>query len=339
MEDLQKDFISKGKILKYLSQEQIFSMVFGFMPVVDEYVLSPFREDNTPGCWFSYDGNEVLKFTDYGNSETIGGIAMKNIDCFNAVQIHYKLPNFYKTLEFLKHRIINENLQIQVAQKKPGNPKKKVKISIQGRNFSLKDKRFWEPYGISKQNLIQDKVVPVKILRLFNTKNGDSVQRLEKLCYGYTGFQEQRKKLYFPYEKGNKKFITNCQQDDIGEILSLPVTGETLILSKSYKDCRVLRNFGYNSIWLQNEGMFPSNSILITLGKRFKHLAVFFDNDPPGIKAGEILTKKINILHRFKAYQVHLPTELYEKRGITDPADMLKIKGEKHLFNFLKENI
>ncbi len=339
MEELQKDFISKDKILKYLSQEQIFKMVFGFMPVVDEYVISPFREDNEAGCWFSYDGNGVLKFTDFANSDVITGINMMNIDCFNAIQVYYKLPNFYKTLEFLKDRIINEKLQKEVAILRPESKKERVKISIKSRSFTLKDKRFWQSYGISKQNLIRDKVLPVKVMRLLNTKNGDIIQRLDKTCYAYTNFPEHRKKLYFPFEKGYKRFITNCTQDDVGEILSLPMVADTLVISKSYKDCRVLKNMGYHSVWIQNEGMIPSNEILIALGKRFKHIAVFFDNDKAGIEAGKKLTKKINILHRFKAFHVYLPEELNKERGISDPSDMYKKKGPKHLANFLKNNI
>ena len=84
---------------------------------------------------------------------------------------------------------------------------------------------------------------------------------------------------------------------------------------------------GYNSVWIQNEGMIPSNEILIALGKRFKNIAVFFDNDEAGMIAGKKLTNKINVLHRFKAYHVHLPEELNEERGISDPSDMYKKKG------------
>ena len=46
-------------------------------------------------------------------------------------------------------------------------------------------------------------------------------------------------------------------------------------ITKSYKDCRVLRNLGLNSIWLQNEVAIPSRNIFEDLCKRFKRCDYF----------------------------------------------------------------
>jgi len=102
MENLERGFINKDKVLEYVSESQIFELVFGYEPIVHQYVLSPFRSDITPGCWFEYSSRGELKFIDFANNNTINGIRMSNIDCFSAVQVYYELGNFYKTLEFIK---------------------------------------------------------------------------------------------------------------------------------------------------------------------------------------------------------------------------------------------
>ena len=46
-----KKFLDKDKILEIVSEEDIFEMIFGFKPKEFDYVTSPFRQDNKPGCW------------------------------------------------------------------------------------------------------------------------------------------------------------------------------------------------------------------------------------------------------------------------------------------------
>ena len=50
---IKRGFIDKKIILEFVSQEEIFSLVFGFLPEDFQYVTSPFRpSDRSPGCWF-----------------------------------------------------------------------------------------------------------------------------------------------------------------------------------------------------------------------------------------------------------------------------------------------
>ena len=44
-EDEKRGFIDKDDILKYVSEEDIFELVFGFKPKEFDYVTSPFRND------------------------------------------------------------------------------------------------------------------------------------------------------------------------------------------------------------------------------------------------------------------------------------------------------
>lgn len=336
-------FIDKDKILEYVSEADIFQLVFGFEPVEYEYITSPFRDDSNPGCWFHVDPNtEKLRFTDFADNRTIKGVKMKNIDCFDAVMIYYNLSSFYKTLDFIKAKLIEgKDIKHDIKHVLPRNQrekkvKNKVKILTSTRNFIIKDKIFWEDrYGVSKDNLIEDMVFPVSKFKLIGTKSGDYLFRETNISYAYTKFKSGNKKLYRPYEKGPKKFITNCTADDVGGMENQIKAGKLLIITKSYKDYRVLKNLGLNVRWLQNEGMFPKEQEFWKLLESFNKIVVFFDNDEPGIKAADTLVDLINFTEINKASKVHLPPDLLAK-GISDPSDLYHKMGRQELINFLK---
>ncbi len=333
-EDSQQiGFIDKHKILQYVTEGEIFELVFGFRPIEFDYVLSPFRKDKKPGCWFERDLEDKLVFRDFNYGD-------RPLDCFDVVKIHYKLANFYSVLLFIKENLIDgKNLDIK-------NPikvvqpiiKQPVEILIDTRNFVSRDAIYWTQYGISKQNLIDDKVFPIRKFMLKNSKNGDVKNRVYESCYAITNFPEGRKKLYFPYRKGGSRFITNCKKNDIGGINSIPSLGRQLIISKSYKDFRVLSNLGKYCIWIQNEGMLPDHDILIPIIKGFQEIIVWFDNDNAGITASikfkEHISSKINNTVR----SIYLPEELNLK-GVSDPSDMYCKMSKQHLINFINSNV
>jgi len=340
---IESGFISKDKILEYVSQEDIFQLVFGFKPVEFEYITSPFREDNSPGCWFEIDLNtNKLRFTDFADTRVINGVKMSNIDCFDAVMVYFGLPNFYKTLEFIKAKLIDgKDVKDDIIHKVYTRPslkkeKKRVKILMNTRDFLIVDRNFWEHrYLISKDNLIEDKVFPIRKFKLFNTKTGDHMFRVKDIAYAYTEFESGNKKIYRPKQKGSKRFITNCTADDVGGMLSPIKSGRLLVITKSYKDFRVLRNLGLNVRWLQNEGMFPKSNAFWNLVDSFDEVVVLFDNDAAGIKAAQDLVNLINYPSDNKARSVYLPEWCLAKK-ISDPSDLIHKKGRQELINFLK---
>ncbi len=317
----------KSHILKYVSERDIFGLVFSQIPNKKVYITSPFRIDRNPKCWFDVDNNNKLWFNDFGCDK-------KSRDCFDAVKEYYNLSNFYDVLAFIKERLIdNKNLNptvkknIQLTERKTP-----VKINIYTRGFNDKDKDYWQQYDISKQNLIKDKVFPLLKYKLLGTKKGNFLYKSRDISYAYTGFKDDRKKIYNPYS--NKKFITNCTKDDIGGIDNILFDGKQLVISKSYKDYRVLKNQGLNAIWFQNEGMYPSKEILLPIIERFKKVLIFFDNDQAGINASSKLKGLINSIYPDKADDYYLPIELL-KENIKDPSDLIFAKGVKILNQIL----
>ena len=342
MDNLERGYINKEKILQYVTEEEIFKLVFGYKPVEYVYVTSPFRLDNSPGCWFSTDpATGKLRFVDFGNGNVIDGISMHNIDCFDAVQVFFGLRDFYRTLEYIKEKLIDgKNIKHTIKEKRPIKEKKAVTIDIDAKRFDGRDRRYWSKYGITGNQLTSDKVFSVSRFSVKNTKYGDMLKRTYEPCYAYTGFDGKRKKIYRPLQtKGSKKFITNCTADDIGELWQLAVHGELLVISKSYKDCRVIRNQGFDSIWFQNEGMLPYRTKLMNICRRFRKVVVLFDNDQAGIGASIKVRDMINGEFPLRATNLYLPERLLTERKISDPSDLYKDMGEAHLIKFLDENL
>jgi len=327
----RRGFISKESILDLVTQEQIFELVFNFIPQEFDYVVSPLRHDRTPGCWFTYHINGVLYFIDFGHTRT-------HSDCFNIVQDFFKFPNFYLTLEYIHKTLIQGKTGLEpITQKKDTTKivKEKVKLLIEARQFNPADVKFWSQYGIRKKHLVEDRVFAVQKLFALNTKSGSHIIDCKDIAYSYNDFSEARKKVYFPMREGRKRFLTNCTKNDVGGINSLVSYGKELIIAKSYKDYRVLKNNGKNVVWFQNEGMIPSDSILTLLVRHFASVIVWFDNDQPGIIASEKVKNHINTLVPCKAKNLWLPERSLEV-GIKDPSDC--IAKDKVLFNqFLKD--
>lgn len=339
VEVAKRGFIDKNLILKYVSEEDIFEYVFGYLPKQYEYVTAPYREDSNPSCYLFTTTTGRLCFSDFGNTVYVRGNKLTVLDCFDIVQQTFKLPNLYKTLLHIKKNLIdNKNLPIREQSNKTLTKKVKTKAEIHffPRPFLIEDKYFWEDkYGISKQNLIEDKVFPVKQFKLLNTKLGDYFVNTKTITYCYTDFESENKKIYRPYEK--KKFYTTCIANDVGGIRFLPERGNTLIITKSYKDYRVLKNQGLTVIWFQNEGMYPSLEILLPICNKFSEVILFFDNDETGIIAANKIAQIINSFIPNKARIVHFHESLL-KLGIKDPADFIFKKGRQELIQFLIVN-
>lgn len=317
----ERGFISKDKVLSYVTEEKVFSLVFGFSPVELEYVTSPFRQDDTPSCYFERLGQNKLRFIDHSRKFYP--------DCFEAVQVYFGLSSFYSTLNYIYGHLIQGKGLAPLPPEKITHEKRDedtpVVIHPKTRWFTSHDASFWQPLEITRQQLMNDNVFAVSHVSMFNTKKGDISYDVRELCYLYAGFQSNRKKLYFP-ERKEAKFISTCMKNDVGCIDSLPPRGKRLIITKSYKDCRVIRNTGRYSVWFQSEGTIPDIDLLTSIVKRFDEVIILYDNDDAGIRGAMELAALINSIFPNKSRAIWLPEMLCEK-GITDSSDLVKATG------------
>ena len=338
-------FISKEEILMRVTQEEIFKMVLGYLPREHTYINSPFRQDAIPDCYFEwYKGTMWL--IDWAEPMP----KKRHRDCFNVIQDHFNV-SFYESLG-----VINKHFNLNLLSGHHGDSsevlkrkehiialKKKIK-TVHGMPFKARmfnnqgDRQFWSSFQITRSNLIEDEVFPIIWYKVFSkTLKNYVVIRPSTRSYLIGNFKE-RKKFYTPDKKGKGKWATNCNANDIWGYKDLPLKGKRLIISKSYKDWRVLKNQKVgNIIAFQNEGAYPSQDILNSLLNRFEEIIVFFDNDSAGIKFAKKLVDHINKIFPGKARSIHLRESL-QKENISDPSDLLKNKGKEPLTEFLLEN-
>ena len=326
-------YLTKDNILERISQEDIFKMVFKHTPKEHQYLKSPFREDNTPNCYFEW-YKDTLYFIDWAEATK-----RKHRDCFNVIQDAYGV-SFFKALEIIATNIAKDTTIQPPRIKREIIQEDKVKkdIPFKARAFNnAKDREFWSNYGITKANLIEDEVFPIIWYKVYSKRFKTYVViRPNTRSYLIGNFGE-RVKIYTPDIKGQGKWVTNCTQNDIGGNNSLVTSGPLLVITKAYKDYRVLKNQGIEVRWFQNEGQRPSDEYLLNLVEGFKKVVVFYDNDNTGIKASVEIAEYINTIYPNKATSLHLPVKL-SKENISDPSDLYKIKGKEELQKFLRKN-
>lgn len=316
-------------ILSLVTEEDIFKLV------VDEVVLdgvkkyqAPYRDDNKADCYFNIGRTGVLHFVDFADT-------LIRKDCFGFIGACYKL-DYDSTLRYID-QVMNLNictnsepiqvLPIQKTSTYKVNKKQKV-IEISPRKFDNRDRGFWWSYGISRSDLISDGVIPINCYRFDNRKDEKVTITTFDICYAYTEFANNKMKIYRPMGSSEQKWLTNCNQNDIGSIKHLDFSADYVVITKSYKDCRVLRNEGLNSIWFQNEGMLPSVEYLTDI-LLFNKIYIWFDNDPAGLAASNKVKEYLTELGHSNITQIIIPTNYRTDYGVKDPADLRKHDSEK----------
>lgn len=318
------------QLFQKISQEDIFSWIFKLPININEKYCAPYREDKTPRCWFEYrDG--LLMFMDFGDRignrhKTCLGVIMAiyNANLRSAIDIICKQFGLSKST--IDYKPVEKSLYQEIE-------KRRAIIKPEIQDYNKKDKIYWSQYIIKVEHLEEDKVYSVSRYFLDSSKGKRWITPYSH-CYDIDFIDAH--KIYQPYKPPNYRWITNCDEDHIGNIDNLPISGDLLIIQKSYKDHRTLRNLdsSYNVIWLQNEGCVPSIHILQNLTTRFKNIIIFFDNDMAGIVAGIKLSSIFNSIKPGCSKLEVLPTvdsknisDLVKKEGRNDTLKILnKIK-------------
>lgn len=331
------------EIFKRVSQEEIFGIFIEEEILLDKEKLycAPYRDDQNGDCYFeNYD--DTLWFVDFTMNpppmdciDFISKVINESyVDALKYINNHFSLglgDNFGAPKEEV-YEVEIKKVEIKKSLLREIKP-----IIILSRPFENRDRIFWEPYGITKDNLIEDKVLPIKLYR-FTSRKGDicTVTPFD-ITYAYTDFPDNKVKIYRPHGDKLSKWLTNCTQNDVGGLNELPESGDLLIITKSYKDYRVLKNKKLNCIWFQNEAVIPNSQILKDLTERFKRIVVWFDNDVTGLTNGKYVRDIINSYKGGICTYIFLPPVLFIE-GIKDPSDLIHKKGDQELIEFLQKH-
>lgn len=329
--------LDKFEILKRVSQKDIFEMVFEEVDL-QGYYTNPIRIDSLAGAFFKWHGDK-LWFCDFADTKTAR-------DCFEMIKDMYKI-NFYQALSYINQHfklglaetdnfVIPSKIIVEekiITHAKPANH-----ITFRSKNFDKHHRKYWQSYEITKSQLIEDNTSATIWYRFWSDKKQDWViirPMASEVTYTIDQWQGHVKICRARHREKLGKWITNCTKNDIGGINNLSFSGNTLIITKSYKDWRVLINQGLNAIWFQNEGMFPDKDKLEAICMTFTNIVIWFDNDKAGIAASEKLHTLIKSFHS-SVNTIHLPITCLNNK-IKDPSDCIQ-KDKLFFHQFLKLN-
>lgn len=199
-------------------------------------------------------------------------------------------------------------------------------IRICKKPYSDVAKQYWEKYGITIDQLKEDLVYELDHYWVIREDDAYKfVWKLENPIF-CIDFSKQlsipnKYKLYMPLAPKGKRFMQNIDADTVIGDDDLPVGDDYLVITKSYKDWRVLKNFGYNVVAFQGEDSFPENRKIVQYKRRFDNVIVFFDNDPAGIHGAN----KLN--HYFGLKTVRIPVN---QKAAKDPSDYYEKYGREN---------
>lgn len=326
--------LTPSQVLQKVSQEQIFEFVLQKPIYLNKKIYtSPFRVDTDPGCRIvSYNGK--LWFEDYASG-------IKPRDCFNMIEDMYGVTQREAVQIICSHFSISSDSSDYT--KTPTScpfilpPKVRSSLMPSTREWARKDKMFWSKFLITLEQVQQDEV---KVLRSYSLTGVDGkVNHFTPYDITYLFEFGNHYKIYRPFNPNPEyRFITNCDQNDIGNLSRISIFGNELTIAKSYKDHRVVRNVMEidDVIWFPNETMIPGEDILADLCVRFPKINILFDNDRQGMEGSEKLVQAFKkVKEDVIINKVFLPkNSIYSHK---DPGEFVNKEGSKDLKRVLKE--
>jgi len=224
-----------------VNQKEIFTHVFGKFQV-GEYLVSPFRNDDSPGCWIQWH-NGKLYFTDFGSYHA-------NLDMIGIIQLKYNF-SFKEALDFVANFKCDEEPEY-IQQAITVSKSNSLCLEFCPKLFDDYHKTYWSQYEITSKQLIQDNIFATK---WYKVNEHYFFPNAADTTYTISFVTDAKIKICNPKYSKKGKWVTNANQNVIGGTSQLPFLGETLYITKSYKDWRVLKNIGIESvIYFQNEG-------------------------------------------------------------------------------------
>lgn len=285
--------ISYRQIIQCANQLDLWSWFLGYRVELGEFICNPMRIDSHPNCWLSWGliKQDFIVLNDFACRTPFHGFTI-----FDAVMYQYNLT-FDKAIQKVYEEFILMN-NIQLTDKPDLQPKRRPKFefklnyvpwTLNGKEVYTKhDKTYWQQYGISSQELKEDNVKSNRRV-IFNSKSKPHQFTALDTIPSYTYLFGEHKKCYQPYH--DLKWLSTCTEEDVGGWNTM--TNDNLIITKSYKDWRVLKNSGYNTIWLQNEGCkIPFDKLIKLQDIPTKY--ILFDNDVAGKTASHNLADYCN---------------------------------------------
>lgn len=290
-----------------VDQERAIQLATGIYPEPGRYIRNPLRSDKRPGCWFEWRSG-YLRLMDFADEKYHGA------NCFDLVCLSKKGHRITSDddMKFVLE-VLKENAW--ASSYKPEYVPFQFRLEVNPAPLRLKEKRYFEPFGISLSDLEEDGITGVESF-LYNGRSfPDTMKTLrpQKAAICITA-PSGHQKVYRP--ESEYKFTTNFNMDDYIVLGN----GNVALAFEGYKDAKVAHVLGYTSIALHSSVKTPSTHAKIT--EMFDQVIYVGDCDDAGIKNGLKIVNETGWLYS------PLPQELL-KHGIKDLAQIRKEFGKE----------
>lgn len=283
---------------------------------------SAFREDQHASCGFYYNDAGRLIYNDIATSEKLGAVAyvakLKKIS-FKAALVKIADEFGLTGLQAKYHKVDPDKIEIKKKEEKI------IKVVPDAWSKSYVD--YWQQFHLSQTDVEAD-VIPIKTLYI-DGKMIPNYSKSIRFAYPITLNGKTWYKIYIPYAK-EYKWINNIPIYIPFGVESLPLKGETLIITKSAKDRLIWKQYFPYVLGLQNESPAALRDITIEkLKQRFENIYINTDLDTAGKQALQYFVDK-------GLKPAMLPDVFYTKHNIKDTAELVAEFGMEKFESFLK---
>lgn len=275
--------LTKEYLFSLVSEYDIFKKYIANFSTLNRSFCSELRKDTRPSCSVSLLSSGLLIYKDFSTGESFTCIRYLqykfSLDYNQALRL---IANDFGILVTSKEVLIQKKeISEQVIEK----AKKEITefvLRITSKPFTKEGLAYWSEYGITED-----------VLQLYDIKQLSHVTTMimqvslgKELAFAYC-FGDYKYKILRPNAPREIKWISNVKQTTIQGLKQLPKEGELLIITKAMKDVMTLRSLGYYAIAPQAESVTLPLEAIKWLKERWKKIIIYYDNDSPGIKAGQ----------------------------------------------------
>ena len=317
MYNLEKIDLTYDRLMKYLTEYEIFAFYIGKNFKIGSVIKNPFRQVDHHPSFSIYTSKEgQLMYKDFSTGESG--------DCIKFIMKLFNVKYNKALLQIYNEMIERDYHQVMKISIKESKKKSSTKIETKKKYFNQVDLDYWNQFGITKEFLKEYKVSPISNYWI----NGElSNYKWTKKDPAYELCIYCKTKIYRPLcADKSQKFIGNCTIWDLFGYEQLSPTGDVLIITKSFKDMAVLKLNSYHSVAVQGEGMSIPEEIISDLRNRFKRIIVLYDRDKTGITNARKLVKMYNFDFAFipKKYKVKDVSDLRKEYGSEETKKVLE---------------
>ena len=317
----KKEPVSLQLIYSRISDYDIYRYEIGNF-TINHAFCNPLRKDNNPSFVIYMNESGQLRHKDFADS-SYSGSGIEFVQQKYGLSIGDAMKKIAKNFGLLEqdNKIYKEVLSTYT--KPVMDIKRYTFIQINPRKWEERDADYWKQFGITVDELKNEKVYPLK--ELFINRKREQFPQSE-LVYAYQ--YESGFKIYFPQREKGERWKSNIKTSIVENIKILQELDPAVVLiTKSKKDRLVLSRYFPYVMNVQNESRSCFTPEFVEMLKG-RDVWINYDSDEAGVK------NCTNITSEFGYKYINVPKNYLP---VKDFADLYKEHGEEEVINVLKQ--